>query len=77
MKLTITKITRALGLMGIGFLAMMPGVSKGQVCSATSTWCGDTYGGNVTAIKISNAAGTIASYSGLGCTGSAAVNNRR
>jgi len=75
MKLTITKITRALGLMGIGFLAMMPGVSKGQVCSATSTWCGDTYGGNVTAIKISNAAGTIASYSGLGCTGSAAVNN--
>lgn len=76
MKLTITKITRALGLMGIGFLAMMPGGSKGQICSATNSWgCGHNYGGNITEVKISNSSGSLASYSGLGCSSGAATNN--
>ncbi len=76
MKLTITKITRALGLMGIGFLAMMPGGSKGQICTATNSWgCGHNYGGNIVEIKISDNGGTLASYSGLACSTTAATNN--
>jgi len=76
MKLTITKITRALGLMGIGFLAMMPGSSRGQICSASNSWgCGHNYGGNIVEIKISDNGGTLASYSGLACSTTAATSN--
>ncbi len=76
MKLTITKITRALGLVGLGFLAMMPGSSKGQICAAANSWgCGHTYGGNIVEIKMSNSGGTLASYSGLACSTTASTPN--
>ncbi|MBM3399026.1 MAG: DUF5011 domain-containing protein [Bacteroidetes bacterium] len=76
MKLTFTKITRALGLLGIGFLAMMPGSSRGQICSASNSWgCGHNYGGNIVEIKISDNAGTLASYSGLACSTTSATSN--
>lgn len=74
MKFTITKLTRALGLLGLGVMAMLPGRSGAQMCSATNAWgCGHNLAGNITDIKISNVAGTLASYSGLGCSTTAAV----
>lgn len=76
MKFTITKLTRALGLLGLGFMAMLPGKSGAQICAAQNSWgCGHNYGGNITEIKISNSAGTLASYTGLACSTGAAINN--
>lgn len=76
MKFTITKLTRALGLLGLGFMAMLPGSSNAQICAAQNSWgCGHDNGGNITEIKISNSAGTLASYTGLACSTTAAINN--
>lgn len=75
MKFTITKLTRALGLLGLGVMAMLPGKSGAQICSAANSWgCGHNLAGNITDIRISNSAGTLASYTGLGCSATTTSN---
>ncbi|MBL7811722.1 MAG: hypothetical protein JNL57_05820, partial [Bacteroidetes bacterium] len=58
----------------IGGLAFLPGTAEAQLCAASNSWgCGGTYGygGDIQSITIKNSSGVLASYSGLGCTGTA------
>ncbi len=63
----------SLGL--IALAALLPGSSSAQWCTASSNGNGTIYGGNITAIEVNGASGTLASYSGLGDNSSTVVLN--
>lgn len=62
-------------VLGGGFLAvlgMFPTQASAQYCGASNSWgCGTTYGGDITDVTITNASGTLAAHSGLGCSSTA------